>query len=234
MARLGDTGGGALGSQVLSVFALGNHSRVPDAAGRFGTPAPEGFFSLDFPGSQGAHPGDSRILLEDPARLDSGRLSRAEFDRLAARADACGMLSVAAVGAFIAENIARDPDARKLAWRRVLPRLFDVLQEGSGALLRAIGIRQHKRDHVRFLQELTAIGAEDNLFGSAGEFGLLFAFLVRRPGHEDDEIRLADVETMMVHGELPECWEDWPKHTVDWVEATGELALAALRAGPDT
>ena len=38
---------------------------------------------------------------------------------------------------------------------------------------------------------------------------------------------------MMVEGRLPEGWEAWPKHTIDWVEATGELVLAALRARPE-
>ena len=234
VARLGDTGGGSLGSQVLTVFAVGNHGRVPDAAGRFDAPAPDGFFSLDFPGSQGAHPGDSRILLAHPARLESGRIDLDAFARLAARADDRGMLTIAAVGAFIAENVARDRASRRLAWRRVMPRLIDVVQEGTAALLSTLGIRPRKRDHARFLQELTSIAAEDNLVGSAGEFGLLFAFLARRPGAgSDDEIRLADVETMMVEGRLPEGWEAWPKHTIDWVEATGELVLAALRTRPE-
>ena len=145
VAQLGDTGGGSLGSQVLTVFAVGNHGRVPDAAGRFDAPAPDGFFSLDFPGSQGAHPGDSRILLADPARLESGRIDLDAFARLAARADDRGMLTIAAVGAFIAETVARDRASRRLARRRVLPRLFDVVQEGTAALLSTLGIRPRKR-----------------------------------------------------------------------------------------
>jgi hypothetical protein len=229
---LGDGGGGGLGSLALRAFAIGNHSRIPDASGNFGEPAPEGFFSLDFPGSKGAHPGDSRILLADPNRFESGRLSSEEFARLAGMADDRGMLTIEAVGTFIAGNVQRDPRGRRLEWKRVLPRLFKVIGAAPEGLLSLIsGSRAAKRGHVEFLEELTALAPEDNLIGSAGEFGLLFALLANRPGAEnDDEIPVAAVEAMFLRYELPEGWQDWPKRTRDWVEATGELVLAALRA----
>ena len=142
------------------------------------------------------------------------------------------MLTVEAAGTFIAENVQRDPQARRLEWKRVLPRLFKVIGAAPEGLLSLVsGSKAAKRGHVEFLEELTALAPEDNLIGSAGEFGLLFALFANRPGAEsDDEIPLAAVEDMFLRYELPEGWQNWPKRTRDWVEATGELVLAGLRA----
>src|SRR6478736_1350655 len=112
VVALGDSGGGDLGSHVLQLFAIGNHSRLPDLTGFFNGTVPEGFFSLDFPASSGAHPGDSGILIEDPMLFESGRLSMRDFERLSMLADAQGLLSVGAVGQFIADNVARDSRTR--------------------------------------------------------------------------------------------------------------------------
>src|SRR5262249_32944400 len=95
VAELGDLGGGDLGTKVLTFFARGNHhfmlrtgADYSDPAAKLDTTVPANTFSLDFPGSQGSHPGHSGILEDDakgaPTKLESGGFSRAAFDRLTA------------------------------------------------------------------------------------------------------------------------------------------------------
>src|SRR5262249_11043056 len=104
--RLGNTGGGDLGD-LLVLFASGNHRRMRGDSGTLDKPVPSGLFSLDFPGSQGSHPGHSGILQGDPQKLDSGRLSKDDFARLTSRAKD-GLIKRSDVGHFIAENLVKD------------------------------------------------------------------------------------------------------------------------------
>jgi hypothetical protein len=83
--NLGNAGGGDLGD-LLALFAAGNHAFMRGDSGKLDKHVPNGLFSLEFPGSQGAHAGHSGILMRDPQVVGSGRLSRLNFDRLAARA----------------------------------------------------------------------------------------------------------------------------------------------------
>src|SRR5262249_26910495 len=108
--QLGNSGGGDLG-EVLALFASGNHALMRGDAGRLDRKAPDGLFSLELPGSQGSHPGHSGILQGDPALPGSGRLSEADFARLAGRA-VNGLITRSEVGRFIAENLRRDPNAK--------------------------------------------------------------------------------------------------------------------------
>lgn len=230
VVALGDSGGGNLGHAVLGLFARGNHSRMPGPAGKPGGLAPAGMFSLDLAGSQGAHPGHSGILLGDPTRLDSGRFSADDFARLAKRANNRGLLTIEAVGEFIAENIERDPAARVLPVSRWASTLFGIVDELGDSLVARLGGRRSNRDAIELVEKLTKFAGDDNLIGSAGEFGLLFAFLANRPGTEDDDaIRLADVEEMMVHHRFPDGWESWPKQANDWVRATTKIAAVAIK-----
>src|SRR6185295_8733605 len=100
---LGNTGGGDLG-EVLVLFANGNHSRMRDASGRLNAPVPDELFSLEFPGSQGSHPGHSGILQGDPKVLDSGRLNDEKLTRLRTR-QKNGLIKRSDVAKFIAENV---------------------------------------------------------------------------------------------------------------------------------
>src|SRR5262249_27018608 len=90
VAELGDLGGGALGRKVLTSSPGGNHhfmlpsgANASDPAAKLDTAVPPNTFSLDFPGSQGSHPGHSGILQDDakgaPTKLDSGGFSHAAF-----------------------------------------------------------------------------------------------------------------------------------------------------------
>ena len=97
--RLGNTGGGDLGD-LLELFAAGNHAFMRGLTGQLNQNVPDGLFSLEFPGSQGSHPGHSGILEGDPTELDSGRLSLEDFGRLERRA-INGLIRRSDVGKFI-------------------------------------------------------------------------------------------------------------------------------------
>ena len=80
-------------------------------------------------------------------------------------------------------------------------------------------------------EKLTKLLGEDNLVGSVGEFGLLFAFLANKPGAKqiDGEPALAvqDLEAMFLRKRLPEGWETWKKLRKDWVTNTTGLLISA-------
>jgi hypothetical protein len=229
VVALGDRGGGDLGRRVLRIFATGNHRRLPGAPGAVAETTPPDMMSLDFAGSQGAHPGHSGIMLGDPARVGTGRFSPEDFDRLVRHADAEGRLDEEAVGRFIAENIARDPEARVFPVRRLVGDLFGVADEVVDSVVARLLRRRTPQDEAELLERLTRLTGADHLMASAGEWGLLFAFFANRPGSRPG-LDLADLRSMMEDLRLPDGWSAWPKHATDWVRATTRIAGFALRA----
>src|SRR5437773_684937 len=167
----GNTGGGDLGD-LLVFFAAGNHAFMRSRTGQLDQRVPDGLFSLELPGSQGSHPGHSGILQGDPATLNSGRLSQADFARLASHAKD-GLLKRSEVGAFIAENLHRDPKAKVFGLRiaGLLARDLGHFVASVGPdLLTSLGLSGASANAVnRNLEEkLTRSMGEDNLVGSAG------------------------------------------------------------------
>ncbi len=237
LERLGDSGGGNLGSLVLSFFANANHGRLPGPDGQFEALVPEGLFSLDFPGSGGAHPGHSGILMGDPAKTDTGRFEGHAFDRLAALADENGRLTYAAFGRFIADNIEGDPDARVLPAidiaKVALGTADEVIEGAFSRVLEFFGREPDHEDQIERRETIVDLARQDNLIGSAGEFGLLFALLANRPQSDAerklDGIRLSDVESMFVKNKLPDGWETWPKNLSDWLHATARIWREAVK-----
>jgi hypothetical protein len=231
--RLGNSGGGDLGD-LLVFFASGNHAFMRGASSKLDTAVPLGLFSLDFPGSQGSHPGHSGILQGDPETLNSGRFSQADFARLTSRATN-GVLKRSAVGAFIAENLIRDPKSKVLDHRTVALLAGDlakIVESGFGFI--ADLIKPNQAESHRDLEEkLTRLLGEDNLVGSAGEFGLLFAFFANKPGGRkiDNEpaVDVSDLKSMFVDKRLPTGWETWKKLRIDWVTNTTGLLISAAR-----
>lgn len=232
--RLGNTGGGDLGD-LLVFFATGNHAFMRGAAGQLDQNVPEGLFSLELPGSQGSHPGHSGILQGDPQQLGSGRLSGADFARLVSRAKD-GFIKRSAVGRFIAENLHRDPKSKVFGTRvaGLLARDLGhfVGSAGPALLSKVIGSDEDARKTHRELEEkLTKVLGEDNLVGSSGEFGLLFAFLVNKPGARqidgEPALDVDDVRSMFLEKRFPNGWETWRKTRVDWVVNTTGLMLSA-------
>lgn len=233
---LGNSGGGDLGD-VLVLFARGNHAFARGASGKLDEQIPGHLFSLDLPGSQGSHPGHSGILQGDPGVLGSGRLSEPDFKRLARRAQG-GWIKRSEVGHFIAENLHRDPNSKVFGGATVRALAGDlknfVESVGVGFLRRFRGPDEDSDAAHREIEEkLTRLGGEDNLIGSAGEFGLLFAFLAHRPGAREVDgepaVSVEDLKAMFVDKHLPDGWETWKKTRLDWVRNSTELLVSAAK-----
>lgn len=228
--ELGDSGGGHLGV-VLELFANGNHAVMRDASGQLNELVPDGLFSLEFPGSQGSHAGHSGILQGHPMVLDSGRLDEENFERLVSKAQN-GLIKRSDVGRFIAENVLGDKNSKVRGGDDALQSraLLELLQDIT-LLVFNLGDAEHHRE---VQQRVTKTLAEDNLAGSAGEFGLLFAFLANKPGAQelDDEPALAvdDLKLMFVDKRLPDGWETWEKSAFDWLKHTVALEKSAREA----
>lgn len=227
--RLGNTGGGNLG-EVLVLFASGNHSRMRDDSGGLNEVVPDELFSLEFPGSQGSHQGHSGILQGDPKVLDSGRLNEENFARLISLANN-GLIKRSDVGKFIAGNVFGDPNSTVL-----MEDTGGIFARDVGELLKAIALSgvslfNGEARHREIQQKFTKLTGEDNLIGSAGEFGLLFAFFANKPGAEevDGEPTLAvdDLKLMFLEKRLPVGWETWKKSRHDWVKNTTGLVKSA-------
>lgn len=233
---LGNSGGGDLGD-FLVMFAAGNHAFMRGESGKLDKPAPDGLFSLEFPGSQGSHPGHSGILQGDPETLDSGRLSEADFNRLLSRARD-GAIKRSDVGRFIAENLIKDPRSKVADLNTAELLAGDVVNlvetAGSALVNKLFGSGKKEATTHRDVEEkLTKLGGENNLVGSAGEFGLLFAFVANRPGARkvdgEPAVEVQDLKTMFLDKRLPVGWETWKKNRVDWVKNTTGLLLSAAK-----
>jgi hypothetical protein len=227
IAQLGNLGGGDLGTRVLKLFARGNHSRWLVPAERAGSLVPSGMFSLQFGGSQGAHAGHSGILLGNPDEVGQGRLDQVQFERLTRYADSDGHLSIDSVGDFIAENLKlkQDPKPRLLpAWK--------VIKDAVQLFKKLIAsLRGDESKTTEVFEKLTKLLGEDHLVASAGEWGLLFAFLKNSPNSDEDgDIALSDIEMMFVHKRFPDGWETWKKTANSWIKATLLLTIDAWAA----
>jgi hypothetical protein len=233
--RLGNTGGGDLGD-VLALFASGNHAFMHGPVDQLNQPVPGGLFCLDFPGSQGSHPGHSGILQTNPHQPGSGQFSQPNFDRLRTRADK-GFLTRSDIADFIADNLHRDPESKVFA-----PAVFQDLARDFGHFLESAGstllaeLRAPRRlsEKPRILEEkLTKFTGEDNLVGSCGEFGLLFALLANRPGgmvNGETVLLWGDLESIFVKKQLPVGWDTWKKTRIDWLINSTELMITAGKA----
>ncbi|MBS0345474.1 MAG: hypothetical protein JSR69_03360 [Proteobacteria bacterium] len=233
---LGNSGGGDLGD-LLVLFAAGNHACMDDGNGQLARPVPTGLFFLGFPGSQGAHPGHSGILMGDPATPGSGRFDAEAFARLAALARD-GWIRRTDIGHFIAANLHRDPAAKVLdshVVRLLASDLLDLAESAGSRLWQSLfgNAGEQEAAHRRMEEKLTRLLGEDNLVGAAGEFGLLFAFLANQPGRREIDgepaVDLDDLLAMFRDKRLPEGWRNWKKTRGDWVIHTTALLLSAAR-----
>jgi hypothetical protein len=222
---LGNAGGGDLG-KVLGFFASGNHGKMRGPAGNLDTPVPPGLFSLDLPGSQGSHAGHSGILQGDPTQLDSGRFSESDFQRLVDMSHD-GFIKRSEIGRFIAQNLKRDSNIKLLPLAKWAKEAVDL----SKAVFRRFGKRdQGDSVDAEIQRSLASIAGGNHLLGSAGEFGLLLAFLHNSPRtrHEKEPaFSMAEITAMFKDKELPEGWQTWKKTARDWVNHTLKLASSA-------
>ena len=235
--RLGNTGGGDLGD-LLVLFASGNHAFMRGDSGKLDIEVPSGLFSLEFPGSQGSHPGHSGILQGDPETPGSGRLSHTDFARLTSRAQD-GWIKRSDVGRFIAENLINDPQSKVFGKNTVTLLASDLVQfvetTGLGLMTKLFGSDEDAdKTHRDVEEKLTKLLGDDNLVGSAGEFGLLFAFLANRPDAREIDgepaVAVQDLKAMFVDKHLPAGWENWRKSRIDWVKNTTGLLISAGKA----
>jgi hypothetical protein len=238
LIELGNAGGGDLG-ELLGFFAQGNHGFMPGGSGRLDRPVPAGLFSLDLPGSQGSHPGHSGILQGDPNETGSGRFDQAAFHRLIAPAQE-GLLKRSDVGKFIAANLRRDPDSKvfglKVAGLLAVDLARFVGQTGPAlleAMSNAVG-PDESAEGRRLYAHLTRLLGEDNLVGSAGEYGLLFAFFENQPGARTSDgepaLDVDDLTAMFRDMAFPIGWDGWPKRRIGWVVNTTALMISAGQA----
>jgi hypothetical protein len=226
--RLGNTGGGHLG-EVLVLFAKGNHAFMRSDSGELNKPASDDLFSLEFPGSQGSHHGHSGILQGDPKVLDSGRLNEEKFAKLISRAKG-GWIKRSDVGRFIAENVFADPKSTVLTKDTAPQFAHDFFALMKALTLAAVGF-DDDANHRDVQEAFTKLTGEDNLVASSGEFGLLFAFLVNKPGAKELDgepaVSVDDLKVMFVDKGLPAGWETWKKSRIDWVKNTRGLLESA-------
>jgi hypothetical protein len=235
--RLGNSGGGDLG-ELLVLFATGNHAFMRGDSGRLDRAVPSGLFSLEFPGSQGSHPGHSGILEADPDMPGSGRLSRSDFARLIVRANG-GLLKRSEVGHYIAENLHRDPKSKVFGHNvaaLLATDLADFVETTGPALLHRLFGTDGEADvaHRDLEEKLTKLLGEDSLVASAGEWGLLFTLLTNQPGRKELDgepaLSVEDVQMMFIHRRLPEGFEAWKKSRLDWVRNTTALLIVVGKA----
>jgi len=238
VVRLGNSGGGDLG-QVLEIFAKGNHAFMLGNPDKLDKPVPAGLFSLDFPGSQGSHAGHSGILQGDPRVLDSGRFSLKDFKRLTDKATN-GLITLSAVGKFIAENLVRDTNSKVVGPDLVfllgkdLARI--VLQSGpflSEQLTNLVTGKNMSVEARKLAEKMTKLAGENNLLGSAGEFGLLFAFFANKPGGQmvesEPALSVEDLTLIFEHKQFPPGWKTWKKTASSWVTSTIHLVASAIK-----
>lgn len=225
VVMLGNKGGGDLG-MVLGFFAKGNHGKMRGPTGELDTPVPSGLFSLDLPGSQGSHAGHSGILQDDPNQLDSGRFSNANFERLVDRSQ---FIKRSDIARFIAENITLDPNSESLPLKKWAKEVADL----STLAFKRLGDRNQDNSMENEIQQsIASIAGGNHLMASAGEFGLLLAFLHNSPRtrHDDNDpaFSITDITAMFKDKKFPEGWEEWEKTSRDWVLHTFKLACGAV------
>lgn len=233
VAKLGNTGPGSDLGEVLKLFAKGNHALMPGMSGKMDLPVPAGTFSLDFPGSQGSHAGDSGILQSDPRAQNSGRFSDEAFAKFLASAKD-GHIKRSDIGKFIAHNVMNDPRANApgLKTAGLLAKDFaklagELAEQGAR---KATGT-SNPVETRKIYEKLTKLLGEDNLIGSAGEFGLMAAFLANSPNTKqvggEPAYSVADLTAMFKEKKFPEGWENWKKSSTDWAGSTLALTVSA-------
>ncbi len=162
-------------------------------------------------------------------------MSQAEFARLASRAKD-GLIKRSDVGSFIAENLLKDPKSKVFGIHTTALLANDLLAFvetiAPAWMKRPFGSGEDTSTAHRELEEkYTKLLGEDNLVGSAGEFGLLFALLANRPDAKELDgeptVPLRDVEAMFLEKRLPDGWETWKKSRLDWLKNTTGLLISA-------
>lgn len=208
---IGNEAGGNLGRFVLKAFATGNHHEMAT-----GETVPDGTFSLDFPPAQGAHPGHSGILISGKKGQYKGGFDEAAWQRLVAHATDQGgtkYIKRSEIGAYIWENVKRDPESVYLGHGLSVALTDDV-----------IGLVTNPS-----AEKIIKLTGTDHIVGSAGEWALLMVLLEVPNVKIDGEpvVRLSDVELVFRGKQLPEGWNTRPLQATTWVTHTSAILKGA-------
>jgi hypothetical protein len=224
---LGNAGGGDLGL-VVEFFAKVNHNVYVGADGATTVPVPEHTFGLWFPGSHGAHPGHSGILMGDPHDPQSGGLSADKLANFTANfstpyPDGKSYISLKQMGQFIAQNVAADPNSRGFNLRGITSLAGQVTSLAARALA---GGDANLLDDVLHL-----FVTSNDLMNTAGEFALLFTRFSDNVDDSGDPLVSTDVvQSLFVDGQFPPGWDQKPAYARDWILNTLKITKAAIFA----
>ncbi|NBW82100.1 hypothetical protein EBR21_10155 [bacterium] len=238
LKNLGNSGGGDLGV-VLLAFAEGNHTLMLGKSGKMDTPAPAGMFSLVFPGSQGSHAGDTGILKpQGRGEPGVGRTDALRFDQLFPKKPDSDTITLSDIGRVIARDVYQDKNSLVFGRNAAVALREDLrglINESSEIVVKKIFGKTVPDDYREFFQVLTKTAGENNLVGSAGEFGLLASFLYNSPRTIrkvplDPEFSREEIRMMFIDKKFPEGWQNWPKYSHDWVKFSVRLAVEAAKS----
>ncbi len=224
--RLGNAGGGDLG-KVLKFFADVNHNRLTGPGGTTTQAVPENTFAIWFPGSRGAHPGHSGILMGDPSDVGSGRFAPDRLARLTSAystlyPDGKRYISRDQIGAFIAENVDADPSSRGFNW--------DGIQSLSSQVAELV--QRVAANDPNVLQDVLHLMVTSNdMVNSSGEFSLLFTrFADGVDADGNPVISTAAVESLFRDSTFPAGWDQHPATASQWVWNTLAILKGAIFA----
>lgn len=254
VAAQGDAGGGDLGSTILKLFMTINHHNLVGQDGTIVDPetkqavqVPSGYFGLWFPGSDGAHPAHTGIMMGNPSKPGTGTFNQQRLDDLNSYAsvkDEKGRdaLTNRDIGKFIGTNVASwdkthpgEPAARGLDHASIADHLRKLHE-----LHRRAARGEPPKVVAEELFHLLITG--NDLFNSAGEFALL---VVRfRDGTHTTGGKVGEFFGLPAHStlsteattklfkdnQLPEGWDNHPAYAAQWIAATTSIAFHAVNA----
>jgi hypothetical protein len=242
IVALGDLGDGSdLGSVVLATFMSINHNALVGPGGATLKEVPAGTFSIWYPGSSGAHPGHSGILMGDPSNVASGGYNEAKLNDLVDNySELIGgkrVISMASIGRYIAKNVVNDPNSRFAAAFLSPNVVLDVIRQVGTLFLRRtyVWLRSDTSTAVKtYVQDvLHLVITLDDIGNSAGEYSLLFT----RFGDGEDADGYPTVSTDAVvklfrDGDFPDGWEKRKATAKDWAINTAVIAKNTVMGLP--
>jgi hypothetical protein len=227
VVRLGNAGGGDLG-KVLAFFAKINHNKIVGPGGKTTKAVPAGTFSVWFPGSNGAHPGHSGILMGNPGDVGAGRFAPERLARLTTELstlypDGKRYISREQIGVWIAQNVEADPDSRGFNWDGIRSLSTQVAQLLARAVTGGDGTLLEDTLHL--------LVTNNDLVNSCGEFALLFTrFADGRDADGDPLVSTDAIDAMFRRGVFPAGWDQRPAKAIDWVTNTLVITKHAIFA----
>ena len=224
--HLGNAGGGDLG-KVLKFFADINHNRLNGPGGFTTEAVPENTFAIWFPGSRGAHPGHSGILMGDPGDVASGaftpdRLARLTSEYSTLYSDGKRYISRDQIGAFIADNVAADPASRGFNLDGIKSLSSQVEELASRVVANDPNVLQ---------DVLHLLVTSNDLVNSCGEFSLLFTRFADGSDQDGNPlISTTAVESLFRDGVFPAGWDQHPATAHEWMGNTLAILKSAIYA----